>query len=142
VAKRRLPEADLHRVLREELTARNWGVRQLSDALGVRYGVVARWVSENASTRVVPLPSMLVRLADLLDLNVYDVFRHAGYLPAVNSDNGQQHPHEEQIRVLERRLRRLLRGIPDKHWPLAVSVVSLDLDQLQVLLNHLEEFNR
>jgi transcriptional regulator with XRE-family HTH domain len=140
LSSRRLAEADLHRILREELTARNWGVRQLSDALNVRFGVASRWLSENADKRVVPLPPTLVQIAEVLDLDVYNLFQHAGYVPAVKPRDGQQHPHEDEIQVMLRRLQRTLRNIPEHHWGWAASVVSLDLDQLQVLLAHLEEF--
>jgi len=133
-------EADLHLVLREELTARNWGVRQLSDAVGVQFGVARRWLVDDPAERVVPLPATLLRIADVFDLDDVEAFRHAGYLPAVKSEDASQHPHEEEIQFLLRRLRRTLRNIPESRWAMSASLVALDLDQLQVLLDRLEDF--
>ena len=133
---RRVAEADLHRVLREELEARKWGVRDLSAKLGVQYGVASRWVSKDPRTRVVPVPTTLLEIADLFDLNVFDVFQHAGYLPTVEPDSN---PNRDEIDRLIRRFRRTIRGIPASEWPLASEVIGLQLDQLQAILDRLSE---
>lgn len=110
----------------------------MSSALGVRYGVASRWVSEDPQARVVPVPTTLVQIAELLDIDVYDAFRHAGYLPRVNQD-GSGLPHEAEMQALMRRFRRILRAIPPSQWAVAAVVMGVQLDQLQILLARLEE---
>ena len=129
---RRIAESNLAAVLREEMSARGWGIQRLADELGVRFGVVARWVTEDEAKRVVPQPRTLVQLAQVLDLDVIDVFRHAGYLPSVLDSIDSD---EEQIQSLMRRLRRILRGVPSSQRAMAITVTVSVLDHLQVLID-------
>ena len=132
-------ESDLYQFLRDEMVVREWGVRQLSQALGVRFGVAARWVAADPEKRVVPKPGTLVRIADELDLDIYDVFRHAGYLPAVNDASLDNHPHEAEIRLLLQRFRRILRNVPEAQWAVAGIIVATQLENIQVLLDRIEQ---
>jgi hypothetical protein len=113
-------------------------VRQLSNRLNVRYGVASRWVSENPKTRVIPLPGTLVEIANVLELDVLDVFRHAGIPSPVKSEL-EHHPHEAQIRIFKRQLEDMLTRASLRQWPLVASVVTLDLDHLRSLLARLDE---
>lgn len=126
---------DLHCLIRTELEERHWGIRQLSLAVGVQFGVAARWVARDPAKRVVPKPETLVRLARELDLDVYEVFRRAGYLPLVDNSN---HPHEAEIKVLLQRLRRILRSVPEGEWAIATIVVATQLENIQLLLDRLD----
>jgi hypothetical protein len=124
---------DLHKVLRDELKARGWGTRDLATRLEVRFGVVARWVTEDESGRVVPLPGMCVQLARVLDLDVIDVFRHAGYLPPMAED---EDPNKPDIEMFLHRLQRMLRNKSNEEWIFARDMTALSLDHLQLTLEH------
>lgn len=141
---RQAARVTLHCYLRHELAARGWGVSQLAAALGVRFGVAARWVSEKPCKRVVPKPETLVRIAHTLDLDAYEVFRQAGYLPALDSPNSafNEHPHEQEIRFLMQRFRRLVRNIPESEWAVAAVILSTQLENIQVLLDRIESIGK
>ena len=125
-------------VIREELAARHWGISQLAEKLGVRLGVVSRWLTEADCKRVVPLPQMCVQIAEVFGLDVIEVFRLAGYLPMRDEDLRLSHPHDQEIRSSQRLLRRILAGIPDNEWALAYPVALAYLDGLQLILNRLD----
>jgi len=131
--------SQLHVVIREELAARRWSSTQLAERLGVRLGVVSRWLNEDKSKRVVPLPQMCVQIAEALDLNVIEVFRLAGYLPMPSDDlEALRHPHNNEIQASQRMLRRILEGIPEPAWGLAYPVAQAYLDGLQLILNRID----
>jgi transcriptional regulator with XRE-family HTH domain len=127
----------LHAVIREELAAREWSLSQLAERLGVRLGVVSRWLSEAETKRVVPLPQACVQLAQALDMDVIEVFRLAGYLPPMEQPH-EAHPHQDEIRSTQRRLGRILKSIPAAEWPRSYPVVVAYLDGLQLILNRLD----
>jgi len=116
---------------------RDMGVTQLAEAFGVRFGVAARWVAEDEARRVVPMPSTLVKLADYFDLDVVEVFRHAGFLPAL--DEKPDTPQDRDIRRLKRRLRYMLTETPPTSWPAAAIIAEAVLDHLAVLLSKLDQ---
>ena len=124
-------------LLRTELAARDWKVRDLAIRLNVRFGVVARWVSEDEAKRVKPAPLMCFKIADVLGLDPREVFRIAGYWPV--DDHLARHPHQEEIDALMRMLQRIMHGIPEGEWCLARQVAQSQLDALQLLLNRISE---
>ena len=127
----------LHTVIREELTAREWSLSQLAEALGVRLGVVSRWLSDDPGKRVVPLPHACVQIAEALGLDVIEVFRLAGYLPPMEKPH-EQHPHAADIKSTQRLLGRILKSIPASEWERSFPVAQAYLDGLQLILNRLD----
>jgi transcriptional regulator with XRE-family HTH domain len=134
-------ESILHVVLREEMCAKSpkWGVQQLADALGVKYTVASRWVAEDASKRVIPTTATLIRIADVFGLSVVDVFRYAGFLPAMTDGHD---PDDEQIQKFSRRIVRILRKVPPEHRQAALIMAAVSLDHLQLLLDRLYEVSQ
>lgn len=137
-SKRRV-QSQLHVTIREAMTARNWSSTQLADILGVKLGVVSRWLTLVECKRVVPLPQTCVQIAEVFDLDAVEVFRLAGYLPLVDEvPTYPSHPHEQEIRVLKRRYTRILESIPEDAWSAAYAVARAHLDGLPLLLNAVE----
>jgi len=134
---RRVPST-LHKFIREELEARQWTNTQLADQLKVQPGVISRWLTEDDDKRVVPMPQMCAQIAESLGVDATEVLRYAGYLPLNSQSPG---PHDEEIRVLTRRLRRMLKATPDEEWCLAYALSEAELDGLQLLLNRLALHN-
>jgi|SRR5580765_2235827 len=134
---KRRTHSTLHIVIREELAARQWSLSQLAERLGVRLGVVSRWLADDNTKRVVPLPQMSVQIAEVLGLDVIEVFRLAGYLPPMDN-RVESVPHEDEIKAMQRMLGRILKGIPQTEWALAYPVVVAYLDGLQLILNRLD----
>lgn len=96
----------------------------------MRYGVAARWVTEDRSKRVVPQPRTLMQLARLLDIPPIEMLRHAGYAPGVTESSD---PDEQQIQSLQRRLRRIIRAVPEPQRQKALALAISVLDWLQIL---------
>lgn len=105
----------------------------------MQLGVVSRWLSDDPAKRVVPLPPTLVQIAEVLDWDAVEVFIHAGFLPRM--DDQQPLPHEHEIRIVTRRLRRMLQAVHDPDWQLAYSVAQAHIDGLQLVLNRLDSRN-
>jgi transcriptional regulator with XRE-family HTH domain len=124
--------SDLYRVLREVMADRNWSMRQLAEALDMHVGVVHRWVSEDPTKRVVPQPQTCVQIAHTFNLDPTAVLIEAGYLPPM--EDRPAIPNEDDIRALERRLRRVLLSVPPGYWPIAVMLTDLSLDHLQAII--------
>lgn len=136
--KRRCSNSVLHGVIREELAAKRWSLTHLAETLGVRLGVVSRWVAEDEDKRVVPLPNMVVQIAQALGLDTIEAFRLAGYLPQVEDPALESVPHEKDIRAMQRRLGRMLKSIPPDEWPRCSEIVTAYMDGLQLLLSRLD----
>lgn len=136
-SRRRSPSI-LHVVVREELVTRQWSLSHLADTLGVRLGVVSRWLSDDEDKRVVPLPNACVQLAETLGLDVIEVFRLAGYLPMEVNHQSATHEHEAEIRTMQRLLGRMLKSIPPEGWALAYPITVAYIDGLQLILNRLD----
>jgi hypothetical protein len=115
------------------------GVTQLAHEFGVSYGVAARWVAEDEAKRVVPMPKTLVKLADYFDLDVVEVFRRAGFLPAL--DERPETPQRQDVIRLERRLRRMLLDTPPGRWGAAAILAEAVLDHLAVLLSRVDHLD-
>lgn len=126
----------MNMLLREEMAARDWRVRDLAERLNVRFGVVSRWVCSDDNKRVVPAPLMCFRIAELFALDPVHVFRKAGYWPV---EDLPRHPHQDEIEGLVRLLARIMRRVPEGEWGMALAVARVQLDALQVLLNRLSE---
>lgn len=137
---RRVAPPTLHVALREELQARGWGVAKLAEVLGVRFGVASRWVAENPSKRVVPLPGTLVQIADTFQLDVVEVFRKAGYLPALD-----EYPPDERDREIDRLGRSFLRALrtrkdsaTNEEWAEIIATTEIILSHYAALLNRID----
>jgi transcriptional regulator with XRE-family HTH domain len=139
VSTRYVAESDLHELLREELAKRGWSTQHFADRLGVRFGVVSRWLSENPGKRVVPLPGMCVQIAAVLDFDVLEVFMHAGYLPVLKWEEGGGRDPDVQAVLL--RLDRILTRVPADQRTLAVILAGAVLDHLQTLIDRVESFH-
>jgi len=129
--------ADLHLVLRQELDARHWTRRYFAQLLETRESTVGRWLSTNPATRKTPLPSTVLQMAEILEMDAIELLRAAGHLPMAEPSR-PQHPRRLEIRARKRRFARIMESVDLSRFGEAMDWADILLDGLQAMSARLE----
>jgi transcriptional regulator with XRE-family HTH domain len=123
-------QPELYALLRKELAERGWTRRYFAQQLGLRESTVGRWLSADDAARVIPAAATIFRIARLLDFEPNFLLTAAGYMEPTWAPE----PLDDELRQRSRRLRRLLRMIPNAQRSGVLLVIDASLDALEKLI--------
>jgi len=103
-------------------------ITSLSAKLGLRYGVVSRWLEPIESKRTTPSPDACLLIAEKFGEDPISVFRMAGYLPE-KVVIPPRPPWDDDLRELFRRGKRIARRADSEAvWELLRPAISRDIE--------------